>query len=199
MTPTWLQRLRRLRQRVGRPLIDDIVADIDLSEQFVLAVFSHKTEPRRPELALIVEALTSDQQEIDSVLTAYDNRHEPAPPLPEVPAWLRLLRVERFASGQPSLRELAAKSGLSDSHIGDIIGGRILPSFNTLLTLVNAITVDAPAIDGILSSYEDVSGPERAFPELDFDARSDTRILADAINNLAAAIRSLEWGKPDHH
>lgn len=189
--PVWLQRLRRLRQREGRPLIEAIATSANLSEAVVLNVFTGRTEPHRPELVLIVEALTGEQQEIDKVLRAYDDRNEPPPPLPDVPDWLALLRVERHERGQPSLRELGTRSGLSHGHVGDIFKGRSLPSLDTLMKLLGALTEDMEAQMRIQDAYEVANTPKRSFPELDFDARSETRVLADAMLSLAQAMIDL--------
>lgn len=194
VTPVWLQQLRKLRNREGQPPFEHIATSVNLSEAVVHSIFTGRTEPHRAELVLIVEALSYQQAEIDKVLSAYDHRNEPPPPLPEPPpTWLALLRVERYSRGNPTLRELAARSGLPRSTVGEIFRGTATQPFEeTLLKLAVAICENDPeAADRIMTAFGRDNAPPFPFPELDFDTRSDTVRLADAMNNLAQAITGL--------
>lgn len=198
----WLQQLRKIRQQAGRPLTGVLAGRTDIPEPRVIKILSGEVEPHRPELVMLIEAMSTAKPDLDLVLDAYDHRSQELPPLPPVPGWLQLLRVARYTNGQPTLRDLGARTSLSHGHIGDIFKGKANPSLPTLHTLVRAISKDPTTRDEILAAYQDENAPQPpglAFPDLFHDPSPDARHIAAAIDNLADAIRSLTRDNTEHY
>jgi transcriptional regulator with XRE-family HTH domain len=113
----------------------------------------------------------------------------------DTPGWLGLLRIYRHekgsAPGRPyPMRQLARDTGLSYSLLREILDGKVTPTSSMLAKLTEAL--DIPDSDAEIMR-QDLAPPNEFAPI--FDVRSDAQILADAINNLADAIREA-GGRP---
>lgn len=119
----------------------------------------------------------------------------------ELPLWARLLCRERRSINQPSLRELSNWTNIPPATIGRWFRALSTPPLAKLNVLMSAMDIDEPVKDEIREDigldrsgvYQSTPGPK---PEPDVPARSlsDTQALAEAINNLADAIRLLAKG-----
>lgn len=106
--------------------------------------------------------------------------------------WLQLLLIEHVHQGYSSLRTLAKETNVSHTYISRIFKGEKYPAADVVKALAKTIARDQDMYQLILSEYEDEEPPERIPKRHLTGERKDARIeLADAINNLASAIREL--------
>jgi transcriptional regulator with XRE-family HTH domain len=204
-TPTWLPLIRQLRQRAGNPSLRQITKVTGVPHATVAKLFKGEHRPSRANVSQVASGLTADKATVEEILAAYDEQF-PAPlptetrPVQRLPAadgfdysaptWLALLRVERYSRGNPTIRELAARSGIPKSTIGEIFRGTALEPFEeTVRRLATATCENDPeAVDRIMAAFDRAEMPPFPFPELDFDARSESRVLADAMLSLAQSM-----------
>lgn len=195
--PVWLQLVRQLREEAGNPPLRTLGASSALAHSSIDNILSNRNRPSRRTLVKLLGAFDVTDQVVEMILRAFDGTPsvQLTPPLQAVlehtPTWLALLRVERYSRGNPTLRELAARSGLPRSTIGEIFRGTATEPFEeTLLKLATATCENDPeAADQIMSAFDRRAAP--SFPALDFDSRTDTARLADAVSDLAQAITDL--------
>lgn len=106
------------------------------------------------------------------------------------PDWLAMLREAQWRAGMPPLRQIAKDAGgISHTAVGDVLNGANRPTVRTLTAILEALK--APDAQEILDAYR-ADGPARArTPQARSRAapRDPLLVLADAIDNLAAAIR----------
>lgn len=123
-----------------------------------------------------------------------------------VPDWVVLLRQERRAINQPSLRELSNWTNIPHTTIGTWFSGKVIPGRADLEILMRAMEVDAKTRDRIAELIQQ-DRAERAyhstFPvRLDQPASRDGGFheLTAAINRLTDKIDEfLQDAWPDHH
>lgn len=120
------------------------------------------------------------------------------------PLWWHRLNIVRQRHPELADRELARRCALSHTTVSNIFSGiPISPQRKTIAQLVFTLT-DAPnEREAVLSAFDqltqereqagfDAAHPgTRQAPTAAFDPRSDTQILAEAINALASAITQL--------
>lgn len=104
----------------------------------------------------------------------------------DAPEWLKILRIMRYEAGTPSLRALREQTGLSHTAIGDVLKGEARPTQGTFNRIVHALTDDQATIDQANAAFS-----ESAIASYAPQQSTDLRYLADAINNLADAIREM--------
>lgn len=118
----------------------------------------------------------------------------------ELPLWARLLCRERRSINQPSLRELSNWTNIPPATIGRWFRALSTPPLAKLNVLMSAMDIDEPVKDEIREDIGlDRPGVYRPMPEPELAVpvpvpANDAQILADAINNLADAIRLLAKG-----
>lgn len=118
----------------------------------------------------------------------------------ELPLWARLLWRERRSINQPSLRELSNWTNIPPATIGRWFRALSTPPLAKLNVLMSAMDIDEPVKDEIREDIGlDRPGVYRPMPEPELAVpvpvpANDAQILADAINNLADAIRLLAKG-----
>lgn len=106
--------------------------------------------------------------------------------------WLGRVRLLYRQSGM-TMRQLAQNTGISHTHISNILNARSLPSLPMLQALLTGLTPNHALGESILTEfmrevpdYQEVSTQHKHGL-----SHADLKALTDAINNLADAIRSL--------
>lgn len=95
--------------------------------------------------------------------------------------------MARYDAGQPSLRVIREKTGLSLSALGDIFKGKSRPQKNTLVKVVAALCENGGS--RILDLY-DMDSDVVDVNQVELVPNAYQR-RTDAINNLAAAVNRL--------
>jgi transcriptional regulator with XRE-family HTH domain len=109
----------------------------------------------------------------------------------DTPGWLGLLRIYRYdkggGKGRPyPVRRLAADTGLTYGLIREVFHGSITPSLGVIDKLI--VALDVPDEDARRIRQDFLVAPFNEVAPI-FDARTDAQLIADALNNLAEAIR----------
>jgi transcriptional regulator with XRE-family HTH domain len=104
-------------------------------------------------------------------------------------AWqARLTNLYRRA-GDPAYRQLGRLSGISHTHITNIIEGRSIPTVETLTKLLEALEASPEAITATIKQFE-AEHPKRQVgdappkPHLLRPSQADVQALTAAINRL---------------
>lgn len=106
--------------------------------------------------------------------------------------WQQLLNIQLdHVPFQDDLATIARRARLPVGVVEDITGGQYVPDRETLEMLVAALTVETAAKVLIVAEYNNEVDQNRLEEINDPPPASDMLILANAINNLAAAIREL--------
>jgi predicted transcriptional regulator len=104
------------------------------------------------------------------------------------PEWLSILRAMRYEAGTPSLRKLKEMTGLSQELISDVLKGISKPTRGIFTKIVAALTDDQETIDQAMNAFEHAGLAANKSPHT---KDADLRYLADAISDLADAIREM--------
>ncbi len=190
----WLQLLKIEHIHNGGVDLDYLARLAALKTAEVEDILDGSLLPDRAQLARLIRAITTNKDMHTLVLAEWDEEVDGADdPRPAVASgWLQNLRIVRYANGQLSLNKIAQRSGLSHTYVGMVFKDKTIPRRATLVKIIDAITTDTAEREHILAVYDtEVTPTVRAAPtpvRNGEQPKSDLRLLADAVNNLAEAI-----------